>query len=99
MLRVVSILCTFVSGFLLFFAWSGFFEKEFEIIEYRGHVVEKNRIELINDLGTTLVAQPSYKIVFSSGKELMVPYSIYKDIKEDSYAVVMKQKDNMTLLK
>ncbi|MFG6495115.1 hypothetical protein P8610_07130 [Fictibacillus sp. UD] len=99
MMRMVSILCTFVSGFLLFFAWSGYVEKEFEVIKYRGHVIEKKRIELTKDIGTSLVTQPSYKIVFTDGKELTVPYYIYKNIKEDRYAVVIKQKDNMTLLK
>lgn len=99
MLRMVSILCTFFAGCLLFFAWSGYVEKEFEVTEYHGHVIEKKKLELINDLGTSVVTLPSYKIVFSNGKELKVPYSIYENIQEDSYAVIMKQKDNMILSK
>ncbi|KZE66109.1 hypothetical protein AWM68_06955 [Fictibacillus phosphorivorans] len=99
MLKMVSILCTFVSGSLLFFAWSGYLEKEFEVDEYRGYVIEKKNIELTNDIGTFLVTQPSHKIKFSDGTELVVPYSIYKKIKENHYTVIIKQKDNMTILK
>lgn len=99
MLKMISIPCTFVSGFLLFFAWSGYLEKEFEVDEYRGYVIEKKNIELTDDIGTFLVSQPGHKIKFSNGKELMVPYSIYKKVRENHYAVIIKQKDNMTILK
>lgn len=100
MLRKFSILCIFfISGVLLFFTWSGYVEREFHVVEYRGKVIRKHKTEHVLDIGTSLRTQPSYRIVFSSGKELEVPYSVYQQINKGMYTVIMKQKDHMVISK
>ncbi len=97
MLKLYSIFCTFIAGFLLFFAWSGYLKEEFNSKEFRGNIVKKERTEKVISIGSSFVTEPQYTLFFENGKKLHVPNAIYIKAKEGSHIVLMKQKDNMTL--
>jgi hypothetical protein len=99
MKRLVSVVCTFSAGFLIFSAWAGFIEKEFKIEEYRGQVVQKLRTEHVVDIGGNILIEPDYKIVISTGKVLSVPFYIFQKLHKGEYTVLMKQNDRIVLSK
>ncbi|MED1864516.1 hypothetical protein P4V41_13700 [Fictibacillus nanhaiensis] len=99
MQKASSIVYTFLAGFLLFFAWSGYIREEFKINEYRGKIVKKERIEKVISIGDSFVTEPHYIVFFEKGEKLRVPNTIYMKIKKGSHTVLMKQNENITLMK
>ncbi|MQR96286.1 hypothetical protein [Fictibacillus phosphorivorans] len=97
MQKVSSILCTFIAGFLLFFAWSGYIREEFNSNEFQGYVIKKERSEKVISMGSSLISQTQYTLFFEDGKRLQVPHAIYLKIREGSHIQLIKNKDNMTL--
>lgn len=95
MKRVILFITTFMAGFLLYSAWAGYIEDEFKATEYRGHVFKKIRSEQVIDMGSTMITQPAYNVVFSTGKVIPVPYSIFQKLNKGDYAVLIKQKDQI----
>jgi hypothetical protein len=99
MKRYIILISTFLAGFLLYSGWAGFVEDEFKITEYRGQVVHKVRSEQVLDMGTALMTKPLYKIVFSTGKVLTVPYPIYQKLNIGDYTILLAQKDRIIIPK
>jgi hypothetical protein len=99
MKRIISIMISFLAGFLLYFAWAGFIVDEFKITEYRGHILDKIRSEQVLDMGTVMTTKSNYKIVFSSGKMLTVPYPIYKKLRKGDYTILLEQNDQIIVQK
>ncbi|WP_137789463.1 hypothetical protein [Bacillus sp. E(2018)] len=99
MQKVSSTVCTFIAGFLLFFAWSGYLKDEFNISEYRGFIVKKERTDKVISIGDSFVTEPHYMVFFENGKKLRVSNAIYLKIKEGRHTVLMKHNDNITLMK
>lgn len=93
MKRFLIVTCTFLAGFFLYFAWAGYVEEEFKIIEYRGHIVNKIRSEQVIDMGTAMIVKPNYKVVLSTGEALTVPYPIYQKLNKGEYTILLKQND------
>lgn len=99
MQKVTSMIFTFIAGFLLFFAWSGYLSEEFNISVYRGNIVKKERMEKVISIGDSFVTEPHYTVFFENGKKLSIPNAIFVKIKEGSYTVLMKQNETITLMK
>ncbi|MBN3555456.1 hypothetical protein JYA63_14350 [Fictibacillus nanhaiensis] len=97
MQKVSSIFCTFIAGFLLFFAWSGYIKDEFKSDEFQGYVIKKERSEKVISMGSSLISQPQYTIFFEDRQKLQVPHAIYMKIKVGNYIQLIKHKDNITL--
>jgi hypothetical protein len=97
MKRFLILISTFFTGFLLYFAWAGYVEKEFKITEYRGHIIYKIRSEQVIDLGTVMTIKPNYKIVLSTGEALTVPYPIYQKLNKGEYAILLEQNDRIII--
>jgi hypothetical protein len=97
MKRLLIVTCTFLAGFFLYFAWAGYVEKEFKIIEYRGHIVNKIRSEQVIEMGTAMTVKPTYKIVLSTGEALIVPYTIYQNLNKGEYTILLKQNDRIMI--
>ncbi|RZT22703.1 hypothetical protein [Fictibacillus sp. BK138] len=94
---ILIIISTFLSGFLLYFAWTDYVEEEFKITEYKGHIVNKIRSEQVIDRGTVFTVEPNYKIVLSTGEALTVPFPIYQKLNKGEYTVLLKQNDRIII--
>ncbi|MBY6035828.1 hypothetical protein KUV80_04155 [Fictibacillus nanhaiensis] len=99
MKRMITILIPFLAGFLLYSAWAGFVEKEFTYTEYKGYIINKVQSDQVIEVGSSIITQPLYKVVFSNGKELSVPYAIYKQLHKGDHKVLIKQKENLIIIK
>jgi hypothetical protein len=95
--RFINVISIFLAGFFIYSAWAGFIEKEFKITEYKGRVVNKIRSEQVIDVGTAMTIKPNYKIVFSTGKVLTVPYPIYQKLKKGEYTILLEQNNRIMI--
>ncbi|MCM3719346.1 hypothetical protein [Fictibacillus phosphorivorans] len=86
---------TFLSGFLLYFAWTGFVEEELKITEHRGRIVNKIRSEQVIDFGTAMTVKPQYKVVLSTGETLNVPFPVYQKLNKGEFTILLKQNDRI----
>jgi hypothetical protein len=95
--RLIVNLCFFFAGLAAFFGWTEFVDNEMHVQKFQGEVIQRKQFETVVEMGANVITYPSYKIVLSTGKELLVPRSIYQQLKTGEHAVIMKQKDRIML--
>jgi hypothetical protein len=86
-----------MSGFFLYFAWSGFVKSELTFLTHQGYVVEKIHENEVVDSGMNVMSHSIHHIKLSSGLLLPVSAFVYDSVQMGE-KVVLAEKNNHVYL-